>query len=210
MERLWHFDTKATHNLTHTRELLYDHNPFHHPLEVRFKNNGTKLALGKGTIHLSINNKSKITILNIYFVQGLAKNLLSIISMSEVISNGTIIEFHYNYAIYHYKLPVGEIIKTMCLKIGKLYLLKMMDHSPIEAYIASSHQQDDQTLIWHHQLGHLHKKSMKTIQTHKLVEGILAKPFLYLSICEGCIYDKQSRRKFPHHIHQTERPLQIP
>ena len=50
---------------------------------------------------------------------------------------------------------------------------------------------------------------MKAIQTHKLVEGIPTKPFQYLSSCEGCIYDKHSRRKFPHYIHQTERPLQI-
>ena len=206
MERLWYFDTGATHHLTHSREWLHNYKPLHHPLEVRFGDNGMKLALGKGTIYLSINNKSKITISNVYFVPGLAKNLLSV---SEATSNGTIIEFHYNCAIIRYKLPTGDIIKTTCPKIGKLYPLKMMDHSPVEAYIASSHQQDDQTLIWHHRLGHLHPKSMKTIQTHKLVEGIPTKPFQYLSICEGCIYGKQSRRKFPHHIHQTERALQI-
>ena len=82
--------------------MKHNYKPLHHPLEVRFRDNGMKLALGKGTIYLSINNKSKITISNVYFVPDLAKNLLSV---SEATSNGTIIEFHYNCAIISYKLP---------------------------------------------------------------------------------------------------------
>ena len=112
--------------------------------------------------------------MNVYFVPSLVKNLLFV---SEATSNGMILEFHYNCAIIRYKLPTRVTIKTKCPKIGKLYPLNMMDHSPVEAYIASSHQQDDQTLTWHHRLGYLHPKSMKTIQTHKLVEGIPTKPF---------------------------------
>ena len=48
-ERLWYFDTGATHHLAHSREWLHNHKPLHHPLEVLFGDNGMKLALGKGT-----------------------------------------------------------------------------------------------------------------------------------------------------------------
>ena len=51
---------------------------------------------------------------------------------------------------------------------------------------------------------------MKTGQVHKLFEGIPTKSFSYISICEGCIYDKQCRQKFPiSKQKRTEIPLQL-
>ena len=65
-------------------------------------------------------------------------------------------------------------------------------------------------MLWHHRLGHLNPKAMKTGQVHKLFEGIPTKSFSYISICEGCIYDKQCRQKFPiSKQKKTERPLQL-
>ena len=75
--------------------------------------------------------------------------------------------------------------------------------------MASSYHEVDSTLQWHHRLGHLHPKSMQTSQVHQLMEGIPRKPFKDLSICEGFIYGKQCRQRFPLHTHQTIRPLQL-
>ena len=50
---------------------------------------------------------------------------------------------------------------------------------------------------------------MKTIQIHKLSEGMSITPFRHLPLCEGCIFGKQSRQKFPHSASQTERRLQL-
>ena len=82
---------------------------------THFGDNGTKMAIGKGTINLSINNKNTISISNVYFVPGLAKNLLSI---SEATSNGTVLEFHNNHAIFHHKLPSGEVTRITFPKMG--------------------------------------------------------------------------------------------
>ena len=59
--------------------------------------------------------------------------------------------------------------------MGNLYPLKIIDNSSLRDIVAS--HQEDQTLKWHHSLGHLSLKSVKTIQAHKLVEGKTNKPF---------------------------------
>ena len=205
-QNLWFLDTGATHHLTHSREWLHDYKTLSKPLQVRFGDNGMKMAIGKGTIDLPINNKSMITMTNVYFVPGLAKNLLSV---SEATSNGMVLEFHNNHAIIHHKLSSGEEIKTICPRMGRLYPLKLMGNTSIEANMVSTHHEIDPTLLWHHRLGHLHPKSMKASQIHTIMEGIPRKPFTYLPICEGCMYGKQCRQKFPFHTHQSNQPLEI-
>ena len=92
--------------------------------------------------------------------------------------------------------------------MGSLYPLQTEDKTPIKAYISTS-TQIDQTLLWHYRLGHLHPKVMKTCQIHKLGEGIPPKPFTFLSLCEACIYGKQTRQKFPHSDRKTTRKLEL-
>jgi hypothetical protein len=78
------------------------------------------MVTGKGIINLLIHKKYTINISNVYFVLGLAKNLLSI---SEAMSNTIVVEFHRKHATIHHKLPTSEVIKTICPKIGENYIL---------------------------------------------------------------------------------------
>ena len=65
-------------------------------------------------------------------------------------------------------------------------------------------------MLWHHWLGHLNPKAIKTGQVHKLFEGIPKKSFSYISIGEGCIYGNQCLQKFQiGKQKRTERPLQL-
>ena len=47
------------------RMWLHDYTTVPKQLEVRFRDNGTKMALGKGTINLSINTTNMISISNV-------------------------------------------------------------------------------------------------------------------------------------------------
>mgnify|MGYP002775250692 FL=1 len=204
---LWFFDTGATHHLTNNWSLLHNYRLLSQPLEVRFGDNGMKVAIGKGEVHLSISHSKSVSIPNVYYVPGIIKNLLSV---SEATANGTIIEFHCNCAIIYHKLQTGGTVKITCPKSGRLYPLQMVDKTPIQALTATGYIHADSTLLWHHRLGHLNPKSMKTGQIHKLLEGIPTRPFKYISVCEGCIYGKQCRQKFAtNNNKKTERPLQV-
>ena len=51
---------------------------------------------------------------------------------------------------------------------------------------------------------------MKTGQVHKLFEGVPTKSFNHISLCEGCIYGRHCRQKFPVcKQKRIERPLQL-
>jgi hypothetical protein len=73
---LWLFDTGATHHLTHNRTLLHDYSSLSTPLEVKFGDNGTKLAIGKGIVHLPIDKHKIVSISNVYYVPGFSKKLI--------------------------------------------------------------------------------------------------------------------------------------
>ena len=171
--------SSVTH-VTNNKDMLHNNTTIPKQLEVHFRDNGTKMALRKDTINLSINNKNMISISNIYFVSALTKKLTSV---REATSNGAISKFHNNYVIICQKAPTGEEIKTICPKMGHLYTFHSIDNKPIEANIASSYHEIDATLLGHHRLGHLHPKSMQNSQINQLKEGILSKLFTYLSIC---------------------------
>ena len=72
-----------------------------------------------------------MSIPNVHYVLGITKNLLSV---SEATTNGTIIEFHSNCAIIKHKLQNGEMLRTSCPKLGRLYPLQMMEETQIEAH----------------------------------------------------------------------------
>ena len=109
-----------------------------------------------------------------------------------------------------HELHIDEMLRVTCAKSGRLYPLQMMDKTPIQALFVTSALHTNPTMLWHHRLGHLNPKALKIGQVHKLFEGIPTKSFSYISICEGCIYDKQCRQKFPiSKQERTQRPLQL-
>ena len=57
------------------------------------------------------------------------KNLLSV---NEASTNGTVIKFHYTYAIIYHKLPTSETMKITSPKSGWLYPLQMINKMVIQ------------------------------------------------------------------------------
>ncbi len=53
-----------------------------------------------------------------------------------------------------------------------------------------------QSILWHHELGHLHLNAIKHIQNYQMVMGIRG-VLTSLPICEGCILEKHQVSNFP-------------
>jgi hypothetical protein len=53
-----------------------------------------------------------------------------------------------------------------------------------------------QSILWHHQLGHLHLNAIKQIQNYQMVMEISG-AITSLPICEGCILEKHQASNFP-------------
>ena len=117
-----------------------------------------KVAIGKGEVHLSRNKSKNVSIPNVYYVP----------VVSEATKNGTSIQFNNDFAVISHELPTGEMLRVTCSKSGRLYPLRMMVKSPIQALFASGASHIDPTMLWHHRLGHRNAKAIKTRQVHKL------------------------------------------
>ena len=96
---LWLFDKGATHHFTHNITLFHDFSSLSSPLEVKFGDNGTKLGIRKGTIHLPINQDKIVSISNVYYVPGLARNLLPVGEAKKMVLSLNLIEIMHQSSI---------------------------------------------------------------------------------------------------------------
>ena len=63
---LWFFDTSTTHHLSNNQTLLHNYRLLSQLLEVRFGDNGMKVAINIGEVYLSISHSKSISIPNVY------------------------------------------------------------------------------------------------------------------------------------------------
>ena len=204
----WYLDTGATNHLTHRSDWLQRYTPLQNPITVRFGNNGVKQALGKGQLTFHLPGGGNFTINDVYHVPGITKNLLSI---SQATSNGTIIEFHHNQAVIRHLLPNGLTIRTSCKRQGGLYPISVhpTTQSTIEVHTTEIQRQQELTLLWHYRLGHPHLAAMRTLQTHKLAQGVPKDMFCKIDLCEACLFGKMASSKFPTSNSRRSRPLEL-
>ena len=59
------FDTNPTHHLTNNWSILHNYLLLSQPLEVRFGDNGMKVAINKGEVHMCISNSKSVSIPNV-------------------------------------------------------------------------------------------------------------------------------------------------
>ena len=204
----WYFDTGATHHLTNNKDWLSNYTPLATSVKVRFGNNGTKEALGKGEISFKIAKDKQFKIGNVYFVPGITKNLLSVGQATE---SGATIEFKRNYAQIKYTLPNGEQIKYNCNRSdGGLYPIEYIPtQQKMEAHSAKCESNIEQTILWHHRLGHLNVQAIKTLQLNNMVSGLPKECFSKFEFCEGCLLGKMPQHPFPIRHSKCQNPLQL-
>ncbi|MCO5576456.1 hypothetical protein L7F22_030266 [Adiantum nelumboides] len=105
-DRIWYLDTGATHNMTGKLEWLHHYTPSSHQMEVQLGDNGLYTARGHGTVKLKQPSGDVTVISKVYYIPGLAKNLLSV---NELTSNGSSIEFFHQYCIIKAAVQHGDI-----------------------------------------------------------------------------------------------------
>ncbi|MCO5568445.1 hypothetical protein L7F22_022144 [Adiantum nelumboides] len=203
----WYLDTGATHNMTGTQSWLHNYRPLLNTMEVRLGDDGAYTAQGVGSVSLKLPNGAITRIHNVYYIPGLAKNLLSV---SEVTQNGSSIEFHHRYCIIKAAIRGQPRLHVICAQQGRLYPLGVSAVPPVmqSNAVISRDESIRSTLLWHYRLGHPHVQAMRTLLLYKMARGI---EFTQVSIdlCEACIFGKMSRTKFPRSTHRTNQPLEL-
>ena len=181
------------------KDWLSNYTPLATPVKVRFGNNRTKEALGKGDINFKIEKDKQFKIGNVYFVPGITKNLLSIEQATE------------SGAQIKYTLPNGEQIKYNCNRSeGGLYPIQYIPtRQKIEEHIAKSESNIEQTILCHHWLRHLNVQAIETLQSNNMVSGLSKECFSKIDLCEGCLLGKMPQHPFPIRHNKYQNPLQF-
>ena len=105
---------------------------------VRFGDKGSKVAIGKGEVHISINQTRSMNILNDLCVPSITKKLQSIWNYDRI-----------SFKLCYYLAPTTYMcnLKNFMSKLGLLYPLQMMGETPIKAHIILRNLIIDATLL---------------------------------------------------------------
>ena len=194
----WYIDSGCSNHMTGNKNSFVnlDENI---KSQITLGDGSNQEVAGKGTIVVKTKNGSSKYIPDVFYVPGLAQNLLSV---GQLVQKGYMVKFDNNQC-HIYDKKKGQLITTIKMTPNKIFPLKMQS----ETNIALSSIIDDSTL-WHLRFGHLNYESLKLLKNRDMVIGL--PPITNeKKICEGCIYGKMQRSPFPTSTWRARVPLEL-
>ncbi|PKA46730.1 Retrovirus-related Pol polyprotein from transposon TNT 1-94 [Apostasia shenzhenica] len=199
-ERVWFLDSGCSNHMTGNKSLFCNIDESI-KLEVRLGDDKKVCIQGKGTIAVKEKSGTKRLIHNVYYVPGLAHNLLSV---GQLIQRGYSVIFDAGICEIKNKSSNSSLLKIQMAE-NRMFPIKL---SCFDSCALAAYTKDD-SLIWHLRYGHLHFNGMKLLNDNSMVFGL---PSITCSnnVCEGCVYGKQHRLPFPiGKSWRARRPLEL-
>ncbi|XP_059073266.1 uncharacterized protein LOC131874064 [Cryptomeria japonica] len=195
---LWVLDSGCSHHMTGDRNKFLHFENFDGGF-VRFGDNSGAFVRGKGT--LLLNDDTPIH--DVYFVEGLKHNLLSV---SQICDSGYNVSFSSQGCAI--KNKSGKIVATGLRTIGNVY--NLLDSTDYENNVGMCLMgQVEENWLWHKRLGHVNFDNLVRISKNQNVRGlpILSKPLNI--VCKECLKGKQTKVSFKSKEHSSSSPLQL-
>ncbi|KAH9294173.1 hypothetical protein KI387_040625 [Taxus chinensis] len=137
--------------------------------------------VGKGSVHVKLQNGNTWVLKNVRHVPSLRRNLISVGKLGD---EGCMVIFTTD----SWKVTKGSLVVARGKKVGTLYLSTVStDPSSILATTGID------TTLWHHRLGHMSEKGMKILHSQGKLSDLKN---IDLDFCEHCVYGKQKRVRF--------------
>jgi len=199
-ETAWFLDSGCSNHMS-------GHKDFFAELDENFRksvklgDNSSIDVMGKGRVHLQVNNIPQV-ISEVFYIPDLKNNLLSIGQLQE---KGLAILFRYNKCkVYH---PERGLIIETAMTLNRMFVLL----AKIQLHDQNCFLTPEQNLdyLWHCRYGHLSFGGLQTLQQKQMVHGL---PQLRCSTlpCEDCVLGKQHRNSFPREsMWRASQPLQL-
>ncbi|KAJ4805895.1 Pol [Rhynchospora pubera] len=166
--------------------------------EVTFGNNLRKSSIiGIGSV-----GNQNLTVFNVYLVDGLNYNLLSV---SQLCDAGYYLKFDHSSCFVH-QISDNSLVYTGQRKKDVYYL--NFDHFTNGEQCFSAIATG--SWLWHRRLGHVSLDSIKKLVKLKLVRGLPSHKLDLNGLCEACMKGKQTKSSFKtKEIISTSQPLQL-
>ena len=166
---------------------------------VNFSDNATRKIIDLGNIGKGL----LTTIDDVYLVDGLKHNLLSI---SQLCDKGYQVVFETSNCIIHEKhdnhvLFVGQ-------RCGNVYgvTLEDLNNQDVRCFASFGNEK----WLWHRRLGHASMYQISKLIKRDLIRGVLKMKFDQDLVCDACQKGKQTKSSFkPKDVVSTTRPLEL-
>jgi hypothetical protein len=177
----WWLDSGATIHVCNNKAWFKTYEELKKPEEVLMGNHNSAKVLGKGIIELYFTSGQKMSLLNVFHVPEIRKNLVSASLLSK---KG-----------FKIVLESDKVIVTKSGKfVGKGYSCDdIFKFSINEINVISAYMVESTLLLWHARLGHLNYRYLKYMCKH----GYISYQHNNKNKCEVCIQAKMTNKPFP-------------
>ncbi|KAJ9556214.1 hypothetical protein OSB04_010828 [Centaurea solstitialis] len=202
---LWHVDSGCSRHMTGIMSLLEDFKRFEGG-HVAFEDNpnGGKIS-GKGKV-----SKGKMTFDDVYFVEQLKYNLLSVSQVCDKKFGVFFTDTECLILAPGYKIDESKVMLRTPRK-DNVYCLDIEDASSLSSLnCLFSKASVSESSLWHRRMCHMNFKNMNLLVKNNLVRGLPAKEFTSDDHCVACLKGKQHKNSHKSkEVNIISSPLQL-
>ncbi|KAJ9550759.1 hypothetical protein OSB04_014804 [Centaurea solstitialis] len=202
---LWHVDSGCSRHMTGIMSLLEDFKKFEGG-HVAFGDNpnGGKIS-GKGKV-----SKGKMTFDDVYFVEQLKYNLLSVSQVCDKKFGVFFTDTECLILAPGYKIDESKVMLRTPRK-DNVYCLDIEDASSLSSLnCLFSKASVSESSLWHRRMCHMNFKNMNLLVKNNLVRGLPAKEFSSDDHCVACLKGKQHKNSHKSkEVNTISSPLQL-
>ncbi|KAJ9551882.1 hypothetical protein OSB04_015927 [Centaurea solstitialis] len=201
---LWHVDSGCSRHMTGIMSLLEDFKKFEGG-HVAFGDNphGGKIS-GKGKV-----SKGKMTFDDVYFVEQLRYNLLSVSQVCDKKFGVFFTDTECLILAPGYKIDESKVMLRTPRK-DNVYCLDIEDASSSSLNCLFSKASVSESSLWHRRMCHMNFKNMNLLVKNNLVRGLPAKEFSSDDHCVACLKGKQHKNSHKSkEVNTISSPLQL-
>ncbi|KAJ9535714.1 hypothetical protein OSB04_un001132 [Centaurea solstitialis] len=202
---LWHVDSGCSRHMTGIMSLLEDFKRFEGG-HVAFGDNpnGGKIS-GKGKV-----SKGKMTFDDVYFVEQLKYNLLSVSQVCDKKFGVFFTDTECLILAPGYKIDESKVMLRTPRK-DNVYCLDIEDASSLSSLnCLFSKAPVSESSLWHRRMCHMNFKNMNLLVKNNLVRGLPAKEFSCDDHCVACLKGKQHKNSHKSkEVNTISSPLQL-
>jgi len=150
----WWLDSSATVHVCNNKSWFKTYEELKKHEEVLMDNYNSAKVLGKGTIELNFTSGQKLSLVNVFHVHEIKKNLVSASLLSK---KGLKIVLEFDKVI----VTKSGVFVGICYSCDDMFKLSINEINVISAYMVGYI-----SLLWHARLGHLNYRYLKYICKH--------------------------------------------
>ena len=204
-ELLWLLDSGCTDHIVQNDKFFDNYVNLKEPINVKLPDGKILKATKVGNIEVQFKNYynvSNIVLNNVYYVNGIKQNLLS---LSKITQNCTVVARNENAKIYN----KYRKLLAIAYKKENLYFMKSLVNKsiPNETYVNNVKLTEKER--WHRALGHVNFQYLNKLVNDKLAIGLPSKIENIDMKCANCIESKMSNVPFKNDRSKTSEILEL-